>query len=197
MIRRSRLVGLLGVALLTLSACTGLEQTDDVPGSGRYQFVAPGGETRIRYDEAERQVAPEISGDDLMNEGEPIGVSDFEGDVVVLNIWGSWCGPCRLEAEHLQYVYEETAEDGVAFLGINVRDHVRSAPMDFTSNLGITYPSIYDPAGRSLLGMRGYPRSAVPSTIILDRQHRVAAVFLAEVLTEDLLPVVEEIAAEQ
>ncbi|ASO18129.1 thiol-disulfide isomerase/thioredoxin [Actinoalloteichus hoggarensis] len=196
MSRRSRLLGLLGAALLTLAGCTS-EQAGDVPGSGRYQFVAPGGETRIRYDEAERQLAPDISGDDLMSEGEQIGIGDFEDEVVVLNIWGSWCGPCRLEASHLQYVYEETAEDGVAFLGINVRDNVRSAPMDFVSNLGITYPSIYDPSGRSLLGLRGFPRTAVPATIILDRSHRVAAVLLDEVLTEDLLPIVAEIAAEE
>jgi hypothetical protein len=67
---------------------------------------------------------------------------------------------------------------GVQLLGIDVRDEVHSAPADFVHDTGITYPSIYDPPGRSLLVLNGYPRSVVPFTIVLDRAHRVAAVFL-------------------
>ena len=115
---------------------------------------------------------------------------------MVLNIWGSWCGPCRAEMPGLQHVYDQTKDSGVQFLGIDVRDEVRSAPQDFVRNLGITYPSIYDPPGRSLLALKGYPRSVVPSTIVLDRAHRVAAVFLTALRDTDLLPVVRRIAAE-
>ncbi len=96
----------------------------------------------------------------------------------------------------LQHVYDQTRNSGVQFLGIDVRDEQRSAPQDFVRNLGITYPSIYDPPGRSLLALTGYPRSAVPSTIVLDRAHRVAAVFLAALREIDLRPVVARIAAE-
>ncbi len=96
----------------------------------------------------------------------------------------------------LQHVYDQTRNSGVQFLGIDVRDEQRSAPQDFVRNLGITYPSIYDPPGRSLLALTGYPRSAVPSTIVLDRANRVAAVFLAALREIDLRPVVARIAAE-
>lgn len=82
-------------------------------------------------------------------------------------------------------------------LGIDVRDEVRSAPQDFVRDTGITYPSIYDPPGRSLLALKGYPRSVVPSTIVLDRHHRVAAVFLTALSDTDLLPVVQRIAADR
>ena len=79
---------------------------------------------------------------------------------------------------------------------MDVRDEVRSAAEDFLRDRGVTYPSIYDPPGRSLSALRGYPRNVVPSTIVLDRQHRVAAVFLRALLASDLQPVVESIAAE-
>ena len=70
-------------------------------------------------------------------------MSDFDGDVVVVNVWGSWCGPCRGEADLLQRTYEQTRDQGVAFLGINLRDN-RGAARDFVADRGITYPSIYD-----------------------------------------------------
>ena len=78
-----------------------------------------------------------------------------------------------------------------------MRDENRSAPQDFVRDTGLTYPSIYDPPGRSLLAWKGYPRSVVPSTIVLDKQHRVAAVFLRDLLASDLLPVVDRLTAEK
>lgn len=181
------------VLLIVVGCATG---TDAVTRGGTFEFVSPGGQTRIFYPEAERKPIPEISGESLLEEGRRIRLSDFSGKVVVLNIWGSWCGPCRAEMPDLQRVYDKTRGSGVQFLGIDVRDGNRSAPQDFVRNLGITYPSIYDPPGRSLLALQGYPRSVVPSTIVLDRRHRVAAVFLEQLSEPDLLPVVRRIAAE-
>jgi len=83
----------------------------------------------------------------------------------------------------------------VAVLGIDVRDS-RSAATDFVRNYELSYPSIYDPPGRSLFALRGAPRSVVPLTVVLDRAHRVAAVFLRPVLASDLLPVVRRVSAE-
>ena len=95
----------------------------------------------------------------------------------------------------LQRVYDKTRDSGVQFLGIDIRDGIRSAPQDFVRNLGITYPSIYDPPGRSLLALQGFPRSVVPATLVLDRRHRVAAVFLEQLSESELLPAVRRIAA--
>ena len=179
-------------ALLTLTACGA-----DAAASGEFSFVSPGGQTRIFYDPPEtRGKIPKLDGESLLEPGKRFGLADFSDMVVVLNIWGSWCGPCRAEAPHLQRVHEQTRDSGVRFLGIDVRDGDRSAPQDFVRDLGVSYPSIYDPPGRSLLALRGYPRSVVPSTIVLDRAHRVAAIFLEALLDSDLLPVVQRIAAE-
>jgi hypothetical protein len=85
----------------------------------------------------------------------------------------------------------------VEFLGINVRDNHRDKAQDFVVDQEVGYPSIYDPSMRSLLALgRNYPTSVVPTTVVLDREHRVAAVYLTELLASDLQPVVERLAAE-
>jgi len=185
------------LALVTVLGMAGCSTgTDAVAQGGTFQFVAPGGQTRIFYDPpAERGTVGELTGESLLEPGRQVGLSDFTGQVVVLNIWGSWCGPCRAEVDDLQRVHEQTKDSGVAFLGIAVRDN-RDAAADFVRNNGVSYPSIFDPAARSLLALRGWPPNVVPSTIVLDRQHRVAAVFLTELLDSDLLPVVQRVAAE-
>lgn len=189
-----RPVAALLVGVLALAGCaTG---KDAVTRGDQFEFVSPGGQTTIFYDPpASRGRAAGITGESLMEPGRTIGLEDFAGRVVIVNLWGSWCGPCRAEADDLQRVADATAGSGVALLGIDLRDD-RSAATDFVRDRGLTWPSIYDSPGRSLLGLRGYPRSVVPSTLVLDRQHRVAAVFLTALLDTDLLPTVHRIAAE-
>jgi thiol-disulfide isomerase/thioredoxin len=190
---RRRLAAALVLVLVLAGCSTG---TDAVSQGSSFSFVAPGGKIDISYDVANRQAAPTLSGEDLMSQGKRVSTADFPGKVVVINIWGQWCGPCRTEAPELEKVYEQAKVSGVQVLGIDVRDDDRQAPQDFVRNRALTYPSIYDPSGRSLLQLSGYPRNIVPSTIVLDKQHRVAAVFLRELLATDLLPTVQRLAAE-
>jgi thiol-disulfide isomerase/thioredoxin len=183
------------VVSLVLGGCaTG---TDAVAVGGSFEFVSPGGQTIIFYDPPpERGTVSGVEGESLTEPGSRLSSADYLGDVVVLNVWGTWCGPCRAETDDLERVYTETKESGVQFLGINVRDEDRAAAEDFVTDYQVTYPSLYDPPGRSLLALKGFPRSVVPATIVLDREHRVAAVFLQALIEDDLLPVVERIAAE-
>jgi thiol-disulfide isomerase/thioredoxin len=161
-----------------------------------FTFVAPGGQTTILYDPpSARGASPELSGDSLLNDGAQVGLADYAGQVVIVNIWGSWCGPCRAEAPDLEFVAQQTRADGVAVLGIDVRDD-RAAARDFVQDRGLTYDSIFDPASRSLAALDGYPRNVVPSTLVLDRQHRVAAVYLTTIRPSDLLQTVQRVAAE-
>jgi len=116
---------------------------------------------------------------------------------VVLNLWGQWCGPCRAEAPEPKQVSEATQTSGVQFLGIDVRDPQQDKAQDFVRDRAIPYPSMYDPPMHSLIALsQNYPTSVIPSTLVLDRHHRVAAVFLRALLASDLQPVVERIAAE-
>ncbi|WP_280276194.1 TlpA disulfide reductase family protein [Nocardia wallacei] len=186
-----------GVALLAaLSGCS--TGTDAVASGGTFDFVSPGGKTDIFYDPpAARGTIGKLSGPDLLHPGKTISVADFPNQVVVLNLWGQWCGPCRAEAPALEQVYEQSKAKGVAFLGINVRDPQRDKAQDFVTDFHVGYPSVYDPEMRTLLALGGkFPTSVIPTTLVLDRQHRVAAVFLRSLLAEDLQPVVDRIAAE-
>ncbi|WP_156754833.1 TlpA disulfide reductase family protein [Actinokineospora pegani] len=145
---------------------------------------------------AERVLVEGISGDSLLAPGTTVSLSDFADEAVVLNVWGAWCGPCRAETVELAAAHETTAELPVGFLGIDVRDNDRGFAEDFARDRAVPYPSIYDPAARTLLRLGRYRGVAVPTTLVLDRRHRVAAFFIGGVLADDIVPVVRQVAAE-
>ncbi|WP_172827265.1 TlpA disulfide reductase family protein [Mycobacterium asiaticum] len=192
-----RLIAASVVLAVLLSGCSG---RDAVAQGGTFEFVSPGGKTDIFYDPPESRGRPgPLSGPSLVDPNRTISLGDpgLSGQVVVVNVWGQWCGPCRAEITQLQRVYEATRNLGVSFLGIDVRDNSREAAQDFVTDRHVTFPSIYDPPMRTLIAFGGkYPTTVIPSTLVLDRQHRVAAVFLRELLADDLQPVVQRIAAE-
>jgi thiol-disulfide isomerase/thioredoxin len=191
------------VAAAVAGLLVGCSSGDDaVAQGGTFEFVAPGGKTDIYYDPPDHRGRPgPVTGPELMDPSRTVSVDDpagpFAGHVVVINVWGQWCGPCRAEVTQLQQVYNATRADGVMLLGIDVRDNNRQAAQDFVKDRNVTFPSIYDPAMRTMIAFGGkYPTTVIPSTLVLDRQHRVAAVFLRELLAEDLQPVVQRIASE-
>jgi thiol-disulfide isomerase/thioredoxin len=181
-------------AVVLLAGCS--TSKDAVAQGDTFQFVAPNGQTKLTYDPpASRKPAGDVSGPSLADEGRTVGLGDYAGKVVVLNVWGSWCGPCREEAPGLELVAQQAAPRGVAVLGIDVRDD-RSAAQDFVRSAGITYTSIFDYPGRSLASLGGVPRNVVPLTVVLDKQHRVAYVSLASITVGELLPLVRRLAGE-
>lgn len=192
-VRASSLGALLVGAALLLAGCTSTQ--DAVASGGEFTFVAPGGRTTISYPDAERGRVTGLTGESLLQPDRTISLDDYAGRVVVLNVWGSWCGPCREEAPDLQFVQESTAADGAVVLGIDVRDD-RDAAADFLRDRGLTYDSIYDFPQRTLAALDGFPRNAVPSTIVLDEQHRVAWVTLLPIRPSELITVVRDLAVE-
>jgi peroxiredoxin len=191
-VRRTR--GLLAavLALAALTGCSTGSDAVDVNNGGEFRFVAgtPAGEV---IPDAERQTAPEFSGTLLT--GEEFSSSSLAGDIAVLNFWGSWCPPCRVETPQFQEVYAEVADDGVQFLGLNVKDTEQLATA-FLESKAITFPSLYDPKGEVALAFRDYPATAIPSTIVLDRENRVAAVYTGEVRQDDLRTVLQQLIGE-
>ena len=187
-----RLVLLLCAAALALTGCSTGDDAVAVNNGGEFRFVegTPRGDV---IPEEDRATAPEFGG--TLLDGEPFSSTDLAGDVAVVNFWGSWCGPCRVESPEFQEVYADVRDDGVQFLGINVKDTDQLARA-FEERFGIEFPSLADPRGEVALAFRDYPASAVPSTIVLDRQSRVAAVYTGEVRQDDLRAVLARLTAE-
>ena len=195
---RAAAAAVVATAALTLTACTTDSDSaqNAVAVGGTFQFHSPGGQTEIFYAEDERAPLPDFSGESLMDEGETISLDDYAGEVVVLNSWGQWCAPCRSEADDLQVIQEELEPLGGTVLGINVRDYNQTIAQDFITDNGVTYPSIYDPPFRTAAALGGVPTSVIPTTIVLDTEHRPAAVFLREVTSQDILDVALPLAQE-
>ncbi|MER7750609.1 TlpA disulfide reductase family protein [Kitasatospora sp. NPDC097643] len=181
-------------AALALTGCS----SSGSSGSGESQlgFVTVKGTNVSKADPGHRQDAPDISGETL--DGAQVKLSDYRGKVVVLNVWGSWCGPCRGEADDLQRVSEKYKDQGVQFLGINTRDTEKTNAVRFEQEKGVTYPSIFDPAGTQLLK---FPKGSlnpqsIPTTLIVDRDGRLAARAVGGTVEDALESILQPVVAE-
>lgn len=211
---RLRLATTLVVALagvLTVAGCGDGRVTaaDRVAEQG---FVAGDGVVSV-YEADQRKPAPDFRGPLLTVPGataspgadapSPSGASgeyvlaDDLGSVVAINVWGSWCAPCRKEAPTLARVSAELAGDGVRFVGVNTRDASEEPAQAFVAEFGIGYPSVFDPKGEALLAFRDtLPAAAIPSTLVVDRQGRMAARILGVVDEAVLVDLLRDLAAE-
>ena len=181
---------LLLASLLLLAACG----SGGAAATNQQRFVSQDGQTTTYDDVSARPKAPALSGELL--DGTAFDVrAAYPGKVLVVNFWASWCSPCRLEGPELVAVAEATKAQGVEFIGMNIRDE-RDKAKAFEEGLGATYPSLFDPSGRLVLGFSDVPPTTIPATIVIDRQGRVATVFRKGLIASELQPAVEKVAAE-
>ncbi|WP_298991047.1 TlpA disulfide reductase family protein [uncultured Pseudokineococcus sp.] len=184
---------LAAAALVGAAGLAGCTTSDAQPSVVDQGYVAGDG-SLVQLAPDERGEPVELAGTTL--QGEAVDVADWRGAPVVLNTWYAACGPCRLEAPDLAEVSEDTADEGVRFLGINTRDG-EAQGVAFEEEFGITYPSLLDRDGEGVLALRGQlPPSATPTTLVLDPQGRVAARFLGPVDPSTLRTVIDDAAAE-
>ena len=189
--RTSAVVAALLVGL-ALTACS--EATAGTPVDQPDQNFVAGDGTVTEVAAADRGAPVELSGTTL--DGTPLSMADLRGSVVVVNVWGSWCPPCRKEAAALKRASASLGGDDVRFVGIDTRDS-DAAARAFVENVGLTYPNIVDPDGVLLLAFKGNLNpNAIPSTLVLDRQGRVAARVVGEVTEGTLRGLVEPLVAE-
>jgi thiol-disulfide isomerase/thioredoxin len=179
-------------ALLILASCAGTGADEQTRSAGQVGYPeVPRNLTRVVPDQ--RKEVPTVSGPAL-GSNQTISTQDYRGKVVVINVWGSWCPPCRKEAPDLQHASVET-KDVAQFVGITSKDYDPAPAEAFVRSFKITYPSIYDPTGKVLLAFAGdLPPSAIPSTLIIDRQGRLAVRVLSEVSKITLVDMINDVA---
>ncbi|MFJ3309039.1 TlpA family protein disulfide reductase [Streptomyces sp. NPDC086549] len=180
-------------AALALSACTsggtsgGGGNTNFVTGNNGIDTAAKG----------HRDAVPDLSGKTI--DGKSLDIADYKGKVVVVNVWGSWCGPCRAEGKYFAKVSKEYQDKGVQFVGINTRDTSTTPAIAFEKEQGITYPSLYDPTGKLMLRFKKGTLNPqlIPSTLVIDRDGKIAARALEALSEENLLKMLKPALAEK
>lgn len=176
------------VATLALSGCTvgtslsagDLTRSLESPGLSR---IAP----------ADRHLAPDLSGTTLA--GSQFALDDVAGNVVVVNVWASWCEPCRTESPVLARMARQLAGQQVRFVGIDETDTMTAAKA-FVASVGASYPQLVDPEGALLGRLSLLPQKGIPSTLILDRHHRMAARVIGPITGEQIKTLVTELVRE-
>lgn len=186
--RAPRLALAMAIVLAT-SACAGGSQADENLG-----YIAGRGVVD-RVDVADRVEMPRFKGGTL--NGDVLDTRDHEEEVLVVNVWGSWCPPCREEAPGLRRAWEETRDKGVQFIGIDIRDN-DAAALAFERRYKITYPSIRtaDSTPAILAFSSILPRNAIPSTLVVDRDGRVAARVIGGTTYLTLRGLIDDVLAE-
>ncbi len=157
-------------AVLALSGCAG--GTEIETGGEEDRFISGDGSATV-FEAGERAAAPEVTGTTF--DGDELALSDYAGGILVLNVWASWCGPCRAEQPVLDEVHAEYGDLGVDFLGVNIKDN-ETAAIAYTNNKGVPYPSLYDQPGEIPQAFRDtVPPRAIPSTLVIDPDGNIAA----------------------
>ena len=188
--RRSsrRAAGALAAAFAVAALLAGCTNST---GGGDTGFVAAATTGITDVAPGQRVAAPDLSGTTL--DGKKLSLADYRGKVVVVNIWGSWCGPCRLEAPALEETFQQYQSRGVQFMGINVRD-VNSAALAFVSDDHITYQSLQDPDEALLLQFKTMvPPTNIPSSIIVDRSGKIATKIIGSVTEPQLKQALDKV----
>lgn len=171
--------GLLAAVLLVAPAgavtgCTGGgDSLQDAAGNSDNRGYLPGSGAIERLPASSRNAPLTLSGTTL--DGKTWSLAEQRGNVVVVNVWGSWCAPCEQEMPHLQSVWSAMSKAGqpVRFIGVNVRESYETAAAA-ARRYGLTYPSLADDGGQTVLALQG-KAAATPTTLVLDRSGRIAA----------------------
>lgn len=178
---------------LTLSACAG----GGIEGGGGGTGFITGSDGIATVKKGDRDTAPDLSGKTI--DGDELDLSSYKGKVIVLNVWGSWCAPCRAEAPNLAKVSADLADEGVQFVGINTRDTSTRPAVAFEEQYKVDYPSLYDPTGKLLLRFEkgSLNPQLIPSTLVIDRDGKLAARTQQALSEEKLRRMLKPILAEK
>lgn len=189
----ARLAVALLLAAAGLAGCSGGKDAVDQSSGNQFRYVQATDKGSV-IEAAKRKQAGPVAGN-LLSGGE-YRLSDDRGKVVVLNFFASWCPPCQTETPQFDSIYRERKSSGVRFVGMDVKDPSRSAAQSWLEDKKVTFPVVYDEAARSAIQLGDVPMAALPSTVVIDKQGRVAAVYVGSVLPADLTPALDQLVRE-
>ena len=181
------------VIAVLLAGCTAQTAGDEQTRT-RSQTGFIGGQSLTRLLPDRRRPAPVITGPTLTGDT-TLTTATYAGKVIVINVWGSWCAPCRKEAPDLAATSQQTATVA-QFVGLDIRDYDKAPAQAFVRAFHVPYPSIYDPRGTQLVKFTELPPSAIPSTLIIDRKGRIAVRVIGVISKVTLAQMINDIAAE-
>ncbi|WP_026123300.1 TlpA family protein disulfide reductase [Nocardiopsis chromatogenes] len=192
--RAGRLPAAALAAALLAAGCAN-DPAETAGSGGEDSRYISGDGTATEFAPDERVDAPAYTGETL--DGEEASLADYEGGVLVLNVWASWCGPCRSETPVLNEVHGDFEDRGVEFLGVNIKDD-RDAAEAFERKQEVAYPSLYDQPGEVPQAFRDtVPPQAIPSTLVIDPEGRIAARVIGETNYDQLTGLVQTVVEEQ
>ena len=193
--RRGLAVACAAAALLLVGACG--EDPNSVAaqaksGSRKGYISGDGSVEKVAVDQRRQPVR--LSGTTV--DGKPLSLADYRNSVVVVNVWGSWCGPCEAEAPELKKAWSSLSGPGrpVKFVGIDFREDPQRG-LAAQRRHGLGYPSLSDESGVLILGLQG-KAPTVPTTLVLDRAGRIAARVSGPITASTLTGLVEDTLAE-
>lgn len=185
---------IVGTIALSLAGCSSDPLAEQFRSGDSKNYIAGDG-TVTEFDSEQRPTFLPFTGE--TESGQMLDSTALEGQVVVLNWWYSSCAPCRAEAPDLQALHEEFKDQGVQFVGVNVRDTAETA-LAFDRKFGISFPSIMDQkTGSVSLAFQGVVSpQAVPTTLVIDKEGRVASRILGRIDPSILKILIETVVAE-
>lgn len=200
--RRTALKRMAGCAALALAATLALAGCSNESSAQTVDqgYIGSGSITWSEIPPAERAAPVLFSGE--TEAGEAFDSASAHGDVVVVNFWYAECPPCRAEAAALEETWQQFTGQGVQFVGINIYDQAENVKA-FNKKFGVTYPSILDAAPEnakqaSQAFAAAAPLQALPVTVVLDKQGRVAARYIGAIDGPSILSaLVKTVLAEQ
>jgi len=177
-------------AVMATAGCAGGDIGANTPASSGQSFVGHSYESTY-YQAGSRPSAPPVSGTTVT--GQHLSLSQYRGDTIVVNFWGSWCAPCRAEAPALGQLARQLAARGVRFVGIDIRDEPDSA-VAFMQQFNVGYPSISDPSDEIALDFHStVPPADIPTTLVIDRSGGIADRIFGASTYRQLLSVINQV----
>ena len=184
---------LLGVVVVVVAVGTwGATRSDD-DGCAPVPGVRPG---LCIVAPEDRPAAPTTALPVLGDQDRELSLDAFAGDVVVVNFWGSWCAPCRVEQPDLNEVAEAYRDQGVSFLGVDVAEISETNGIAHEEEFDIPYPSLWDPAFSYAADFEVIGPQGMPATVLVDRDGLVAASFFGQTTKAEVSALLDVLLAE-